>query len=71
MGLLEEPKAQIVFLSKILQCECCGCSGAKRRRQNTAYVNKESNYATLCDSCQKEADAYWEERWQEYYSGRL
>lgn len=42
-----------------------------RRRQNTAYVDEESNYNVFCESCQVEADAYWDEMWQEYWNGIL
>jgi len=39
---------------------------AYRRRQNTAYNDEESNYATLCAEHHAESDEYWEERWHEY-----
>lgn len=53
-----------------LQCTCACGSGlpAFRRRQNTAYNDEESNYATLCWDCQQRADDYWNERWAEYHS---
>lgn len=57
-----------------LQC-CCdypGCTfPGNKRRQNTAYVNDELNWNTLCPVHQEEADQYWEERWAEYYAGRM
>ena len=40
----------------------------RNRRQASAYPNDESNFAPLCDECQKEADEYWKEMWNEYYS---
>lgn len=40
----------------------------KLRRQNTAYNDDELNWAFLCPSCQEEANEYWQERWNEYYS---
>jgi hypothetical protein len=49
------------------ECERCGALTACRRRQRTLYEDEESNWATLCPACQKEADAYWDERWAEYY----
>jgi hypothetical protein len=49
------------------KCIRCNCSGAKWRRQNTAYVDDEMNFAVLCDECQVEVDEYWQERWDEYY----
>ncbi len=55
------------------KCQCCEAetSDVKRRRQNTNYVEEDSNYAVLCDPCQKEADAYWADMWASYYSGCL
>ena len=57
------------------QLACHGCEkqgdDVKRRRQKTQYVDEESNFSTLCDECQKEADEYWSERWAEYYVGCL
>jgi hypothetical protein len=53
------------------KCIRCGCDGAKRRRQFTAYVNDEMNFAVLCDECQEEASEYWMERWNEYYGSVL
>lgn len=37
-------------------------------RQNTAYANDESNWASYCNDCQEEADAFWQEQWDEYHS---
>ena len=51
-----------------MECQCCGNDGAKKRRQNTAYVNDESNFATLCNECQKESHKYWQDQWNEYYN---
>lgn len=56
-----------------LQCRCdfTGCPmPGDRRRQMTAYHNDESNWNTLCFEHQQEADAYWTERWQDYYNSR-
>jgi len=41
----------------------------KLRGQNTAYVDILCNWSVLCEDCQREEDAYWEERWQEYNTG--
>lgn len=49
----------------------CQSTNAVRRRQNTAYDDDESNFNTLCEDCQEEADKYWDERWADYYSGCL
>lgn len=52
--------------------KCQGSSGpcsntGKRRIQNTAYQNDESNYRTLCPECQKAEDKHWDEMWTNYY----
>ena len=54
-----------------MKCKACKKDGAEKRRQNTAYYNDEENFAILCPDCQKDADEYWQERWDEYYSGCL
>ena len=54
-----------------MRCLRCKKEGATRNRQYTDYVDDELNFAVLCDECQKEADEYWQERWDEYYSGVL
>jgi hypothetical protein len=54
-----------------IACDRCGKTGGVRRRQNTARHNDTMNWATLCPLCQLEADAHWEERWQEYYEGLI
>lgn len=56
-----------------LVCDMCGKTGpdVKRKRQNTAYVDDEANFNSLCPPCQEEADAYWAEMWAEYYRGCL
>ena len=60
---------------KIKRRKCQGCKktypNVEKRRQLTAYVNDKLNFAVLCDECQKEANEYWQERWDEYYSGCL
>lgn len=53
------------------QNKYCGKWGAKKRRQKTAYVDKESNWAVLCDGCQKESDEYWQAEWDAYYQACL
>ncbi len=62
-----------VDTNKPLECQCCGKTGddVKRRRQNTQYVQEESNWAVLCGEHQAEADECWAERWAEYYAGCL
>lgn len=54
---------------------CPGCrtwrTDILRRRQLTQYTDDASNWVTQCADCQAYADKYWEDRWQEYYSGLL
>lgn len=49
-------------------CERCEVSDETviRRRLNTAFVDEEKNYSTLCQSCYDEECAYWQERWNDY-----
>jgi len=49
----------------------CMRMDAKRRRQKTQYTDEERNWATYCPACQKGADEHWQERWDDYYGGRL
>lgn len=57
----------------LLQCRGwdgpCERTDAIRQRQNTAYVDDESNWVTLCPECMKSNDAYWKDMWAEYYAG--
>ena len=46
----------------------CDSLNATRYRQRTAYVNEELNWVTLCPSCREVNNAYWNERWSEYYT---
>lgn len=73
--------------AKVYRCERCGliASSVTRAARRTAYVypNSQSapgaaegdaqdpNYANLCAPCWVEDNAYWEERWAEYYGGLL
>jgi hypothetical protein len=54
-------------LKNKIKCQWCGEEGAERRRQRTAYVNDERNFAILCDECQEESHEYWSDMWNEYY----
>jgi len=54
-------------LTSELCCERCESPHAKRRRQNTRYVDDEMNWVVLCDECMAENDAHWEEMWRWYY----
>lgn len=54
-------------------CHCCGryFTYPKRRRMNTAYVEHDMNYECTCIDCHMEHEKYWEERWEDYYRGRI
>jgi len=54
-----------------IKCERCSSNNATRRAQMTNYANIESNFATLCEECQEEMDAYWEYKWEECYGSCL
>ncbi len=64
-----DPASEVI--QDAAKCDRCGESPAKRQRQNTAYHVDSMNWATLCPKCQTEADEYWRERWDEYYSNCL
>lgn len=61
----------LVDVSNNLICQNCGEKGASRRRQNTSYGEDEKNFGVYCARCQAEVDAYWNDMWNEYYSGRI
>jgi hypothetical protein len=50
-----------------LHCEGCDLPYATNNRQNTQYGEDALNYARLCPTCQEDTDAYWAERWADYY----
>lgn len=66
-----------------MSLECCGsnekyvdgtstCTGTvEKRRQNTQYENDESNWVVACEFHFEEIQAYWAERWAEYWSSVL
>jgi hypothetical protein len=58
-----------------MQCEGwngpCGRQDATRQRQNTAYMDEERNWVTLCPKCMKENDEEWADMWRDYYGGLL
>lgn len=53
------------------RCQACGCRGAQHYHQRTQYADEASNWVSLCRDCTEENDAYWDERWAEYYAGCL
>lgn len=69
---LEDITLTKLGLSKHGPCQYAGCGKPGIcSHQNTQYVNEISNYSTLCEEHQIEVDAYWEEMWKDYWSGRL
>lgn len=62
---------QVAYLPQCC-CEFPGCPmPGDRRQQLTAYNDEESNFATFCFVHQLEANAHWQERWDDYYRGLL
>ena len=49
----------------------CESKNATRYRQNTQYVDEESNWVTLCPDCATANDEHWSDMWSEYYASRL
>ena len=52
-------------------CQRCGKlrRDVVRYHQRTQYPEEGMNWVTLCPECRAENDAYWDERWDEYYRG--
>jgi len=71
--LTKETPWYIKLLRKMLAW-CPQCHGylvfPRKRRMNTQYEKEESNFCTVCKRCFLEIEAHWEERWDEYNSGR-
>ena len=51
-------------------CARCQLRPGEWRRQNTQYHDDRSNWVFLCESCNRENEAYWDDMWAEYYSSR-
>jgi hypothetical protein len=57
--------------------ELCTCGSGRFKSKdvrglNTCYEDPDSNYLLpCCDECYADAWNYYEERWEEYYSGNL
>lgn len=51
-------------------CDCCKLRPGQWRRQNTQYTDDRSNWVFLCEGCNRENEAYWDDMWAEYYSSR-
>jgi len=71
MSFCSYRKGKYVCKSDSLVCQHCQNKrkSVRKTRQNTKYVNEESNFVTLCYTCRKENDDYWEDMWNDYYSG--
>ena len=56
-----------------LKCDRCGTRNYTviNYRQRTCYTNDADNHVNVCPECKIENDLYWDERWEEYNSGRL
>lgn len=53
-------------------CESCNSPGASLRECRTRYVDETQNICpVLCDVCATDYNAYWDEKWEEYYGGLL
>lgn len=52
--------------------QCTGCDQLRytirARRQYTAYPNEADNIVTVCYPCYCLIQAYWTERWDDYYT---
>jgi hypothetical protein len=65
------------FFMQVLFRRCDGknqmCLGGRAyfAGTNTAYVDKLSNFQFCCSDCHDEINAYYDELWAEYYSGRI
>ena len=58
---------RLLIYCKMPLCHAgCWRRGIKRR-QSTAYGNDKLNWVVLCDECFGEQEAYWKERWDDYY----
>lgn len=72
--LLERKQLNMKLFHRLFgYCEMCNhwFVYPKRRRMNTRYEDDKLNYCKVCACCYEQIDVYWEERWDEYNSGRL
>jgi hypothetical protein len=47
----------------------CEREDAVRYRQNTQFVDEESNWVTLCPPHVEDNEEYWADMWSQYYQG--
>jgi hypothetical protein len=53
-----------------LVCNFCGTtSEVINYHQRTFYVNDSDNWVNACPDCKMMNDDYWDDMWNEYYSG--
>lgn len=55
-------------------CPCCERYfrwPVKTMRRHTLYHDEASNWLTACIECHDEDDAYFDDLWEQYYSGLL
>ncbi len=59
------------WLARIFGQRCPYCQrwrwSVMRRRQNTAYVDDELNYAKCCRECFERTQEHWADMWSDYY----
>lgn len=57
----------------LIICPMCKKESAtvERRRQNTAYLEEESNWVTVCEDCFEEIQWQWEQMWRDLYGNIL
>ena len=57
------------FTRWLHKCQMCQRPGADWYRQNTAYVDYDSNLVRICNFCRNDNDMYWEELWSCVHEG--
>jgi hypothetical protein len=66
---------ELVLFDRLQESCCMSCEyyGTKNvqghlYRMSTQYEKELSNWTVECERCKEETRAYWQERWDEYYS---
>jgi len=69
------PQVYIYEFYAALRNECMRCGEIKDdvelQLQNTAYVDIEKNWITVCSECAAEIDELWRSAWDDYNSSRF
>ena len=62
---------QKVEKKKLLKCQFCEKVDIDviRYHQRTAYADEKMNWVNACSECKKVNDKYWNDMWNQYYSG--